>query len=401
MDRPTFLDLLERSHLLSPQRYAQIEEECCDRSPREIVKILVERRWLNHFQARQLLAGHAIGLKLGPYRLLKQIGVGSVGVVYKAFHEVMGRAVALKVVKRETQLPDSCGRQLFQREVRAASRLNHPNIAAVYDAAHAKGVDYLAMEYVKGPDLKKLVARKGPMDIGLACELMRQAAEALEYSQSQGLVHCDIKPSNLLLQWTPRWKLIRTGPTPTLASVQGPLLKILDFGLAQLKGAHLLAPGTDLMESAGPGSVWGTLDFMSPEQFADLHDVDVRSDLYSLGCTFYYALTGQVPFPGTTETEKLVHHATGQPPAVNELRPEIPAGVAQILMRLLAKDRSERFATPMELAQELIPWSIDEKASPLRTLPDTSTSRTVSDLDLGTESQTQAYRAAPSEGLQR
>src|SRR5581483_10470733 len=164
MDRPTFFELLERSHLLSESRMARVMEECADLHPRAITKILVQRRWLNRFQARQLLAGHAVGLKLGPYRLLKQIGVGSVGVVYKAFHEVMGRAVGLKVVKPETLLPGSCGRQLFQREVRAASRLNHPNIVAVYDAAYAKGVDYLAMEYVKGPDLCKLVAKQGPMD---------------------------------------------------------------------------------------------------------------------------------------------------------------------------------------------------------------------------------------------
>ncbi|HLN27044.1 MAG TPA: serine/threonine-protein kinase [Gemmataceae bacterium] len=393
MDRPTFFRLLERSRLLSKRRVAKLIARVPDESAEEIAKTLVAQGWLTRFQARQLLTGHSSGLVLGPYRLLKQIGIGSVGVVYKAFHEVMGRVVALKVVRQATQLSDSNGHQLFRREVRAASRLNHPNIVAVYDAARAKGVDYLAMEYVKGMDLRNYVAERGPIGTGMACELMRQAAEALLYSQSRGLVHCDIKPSNLLLRKTPRWKFVPArapGESPVLVMTAAPMLKILDFGLAQVRGKKLLPTGADLMETAEPGSVWGTLDFMSPEQFADPRDVDVRSDLYSLGCTFYYGLTGQVPFPGTTETEKLVHHATGQPIPVNELRPEIPAPVSQIIARLMAKSRDDRFATPAELAHELVPWCIEEKIpAPSPASSDSSLWRTVSDLDLDAASQTE------------
>jgi serine/threonine protein kinase len=387
MDRPSFFELMRRSHLLSKRRLVAIAKEFRMEPPEEIVRQLIERKWLSRFQARQILSGRASGLKLGHYRLLRQIGAGSVGVVYKAYHDIMGRVVALKVVKEKTRLPDVCGRQLFRREVRATSRLNHPNIVAVYDANHSRGVDYLAMEYIKGPDLRRLVGKRGPLPIGLACELMRQAAETLQYAQSVGMVHCDIKPSNLLVQKTTRWEL--SAGSTAMTTFRAPMLKILDFGLAQVKGGQLLAPGADLMETAKPGSVWGTLDFMSPEQLNDLHDVDVRSDLYSLGCTFYYVLTGEVPFPGTTETEKLVYHATAEPAALDQLRPEVPGPIVRIFARLLAKDRNERFATPLELAHELAPWcNVEKIAAPTRV--EYASSRTVSDIELGPESQTQA-----------
>jgi serine/threonine protein kinase len=354
MDRSTFLRDLRRARLPSAPAieaaFARLPES--DEAP-AIARALVAGGLLSRFQARQLLAGKASRLTLGAYCLVEPLGRGGAGRVYKAVHTTMARAVAIKVIPRRV-LKQGGDLNSFKREVQAAAQLQHPNIVTAYDAAQSKGVYFLVMEYVAGPSLLELVKEQGPLPVSLACELIRQAAEALQHAHEKGVVHRDIKPGNLLV--VPSGAALPEGGADELArpstAARGPLLKVVDFGLARLhQGAGLV----DTI-SAATGTVLGTLDYISPEQANNIHDTDIRSDLYSLGCTFYYALTGRVPFPADNPMARLFHHLMTEPPLLGALRPDAPAAVAAIYRRLLSKDRAQRFQTPAELAQALAPW---------------------------------------------
>src|SRR5262249_17134010 len=238
---------------------------------------------------------------------------GGMGHVYKARHSAMGRIVALKVLSSKLVKTDRA-QELFRREARAAARLLHPNIVAAYDFNHVGHRYFLVMEYVDGPNLDQLVRKQGPLPIGLACDYIRQAANGLQCAYSMGMVHRDIKPANLLLQ--------RTGHDGQPAHG---VIKLTDFGLARLSESNSLARG----DRAGTlliheNSLTGTPDYLSPEQARDLHQTDIRGDLYSLGCTFYYLLTASVPFPGGTTLEKLVRHGVQEPTPVEHLRLDVP-----------------------------------------------------------------------------
>jgi hypothetical protein len=302
---------------------------------RTIARALVAEGLLTRFQARKLLVGKPRALRLGRYRLLARLGRGLTGPVFQAVHGTMERVVAIKVVRPQV-LENRLALDLFRREVRAAAQLHHPGIVTAYDAGAARGRHFLVMEYVDGPSLQQLVQARGPLPVGLACDLMRQAAEALQYAHEKGMVHRDIKPANLL---------VASLSSPT------PLVKVIDFGLARLHRLGTASPeGTIKVE---PGTVLGTLDYIAPEQAENIHAADIRSDLYSLGCSFYYTLTGQVPFPGGNPLQKLMRHLTGEVPPVERLRPEVPAAVAAVVRRLMAKDPGQRFQTPAEVAEEL------------------------------------------------
>jgi len=341
INRETFLARLRESGLLSPEHFQQVYDAAAatDRG-RVLARSLVERGLLTRFQAEMLLAGRTEGFVLGQYRILEQIGHGGMGRVFKAEHQTMNRIVALKVLSSALTRTDRA-KGLFQREVRAAARLLHPNIVTAYDANQISDRHYLVMEYVNGPNLQELVQERGPLPIGQACEFIRQAALGLQYAHELGMVHRDIKPANLLVH--------RAGG--------GCVVKILDFGLARLhepRGEQLTLhdslPGTE-------AAVMGTPDFLSPEQSKNLHAVDIRSDLYSLGCTLYFLLTGQVPFDGGTALEKLVRHASEEAPHIAQLRPEVPVEVIAIVSRLMAKKPEDRHQTPIELAAALQPYS--------------------------------------------
>jgi hypothetical protein len=261
------------------------------------------------------------------YRILGTLGAGGMGVVYKAVHRYMERVVALKVLNRSlTGRPGFAER--FRREVRAAARLAHPNIVSAYDADEAGETHFLVMEYVAGTTLDREVARRGPLPVREACDLARQAALGLQHAHERGLVHCDIKPQNLLL-------------TP------GGQLKILDFGLARVLeeggGAVTLPSGTFL----------GTPDYVAPEQARDPSRADIRSDVYSLGCTLYHLLAGHPPFPSGAPLQKLLAHQECSPPPLAAARGDVPEALARVLERMLAKAPAKRYATPAELAADL------------------------------------------------
>jgi serine/threonine protein kinase len=343
-NRGQFLRNLQRSALLSKSdlreamdRLAHVEK------PRAIARALVGCGLLTKFQAELLLAGRSKGFFLGPYKILDQLGQGGMGRVYKARHQSMMRTVALKVVVPQLVKTRKAHR-LFLREVRAAAQLNHVNIVTAYDANEMDGRHYLAMEFVDGPNLEQLVRRHGPLPVGMACEIIRQVAEGLQHAHARGMIHRDIKPANLLLQ--------------TAKTTQSFLVKILDFGLARLNdpGVQDTTGTIETQENV----VMGTPDFLSPEQARDLHEADIRSDLYSLGCTFFFLLTGKVPFPGGPTLSKLIRHASKEPLPISELRQGVPSEVVAIVKQLMAKDPAARCQTPQELAALVAPHAVTD-----------------------------------------
>ncbi|MBO0700316.1 MAG: serine/threonine protein kinase [Zavarzinella sp.] len=331
LDAQEFIEHVVASGLLDREEVQRAVESLppTDRA-RLVARHLVETGKLTKFQAERLLGGKTDGFQLGQYRILDELGRGGMGRVYKAVHLAMGRFVALKMISPALTQTERA-RELFQREVRAAGRLHHPNIVTFYDAHTTGDRCYLVMEFVDGPNLSQLVREQGPLPVEQACEYIRQAALGLEYAHAQGLIHRDIKPSNLLVQQT----------------TTGPQVKMLDFGLSLASTGDVPAAGQV------PNTVLGTPDYVSPDQIRNQHEVDGRSDLYSLGCTFYYLLTGEPPFPGGTPLEKVIRHQQDAPVSVQTRRPDVPEAVAAIVHKLLAKNPKWRYQKAGELATEL------------------------------------------------
>jgi WD40 repeat protein/serine/threonine protein kinase len=317
--------------LLEPSQLDELTHDLQPRlaDPRALARELVRRGWLTPYQVNQLAQGRGRRLSLGQYVLLERLGEGGMGEVFKARHRKLGRLVALKIIRKD-RLANDLAVKRFCREIQAAAHLEHPNVVRAYDADEADGTHFFAMEYVEGTDLAKLVKQHGPLPVGQACDCVRQAALALQHAFERGMVHRDIKPHNLLL------------------AADG-VVKVLDMGLARLspEDADGVSSFTTLTQE---GAVMGTPDFIAPEQAMDSHTADIRADLYSLGCTSYYLLTGCVPFPRGSALEKLLRHQTEEPRPVEGLRPEVPAAVAAVVRRLMAKRPQDRFQTPAELA---------------------------------------------------
>ncbi len=261
------------------------------------------------------------------------------GAVYKAEHRLMERTVALKIINRE--LTDrSAVVERFRREVKAAARLDHPNIVRAYDAEQAGDTHFLVMECVEGTTLARLVAERGPLTVAEACDCIRQAALGLQHAFEHGMVHRDVKPQNLMLV---------PGPGGSAPGV----VKVLDFGLARL--ASELAP-------AGPatstGIMLGTADYIAPEQADDPHTADTRAAIYALGCTLYFLLTGQPPFPEGTLMQKLMAHGKRSFRPLTDFRSDVPPALVEVLDRMTAKEPARRYPTPGEAARALAPFAV-------------------------------------------
>lgn len=265
--------------------------------------------------------------RLGDYRIVSRLGFGGMGTVYRAVHERMGREVAIKLLRPEIQ-NNPMLRQRFDREVRAAAKLSHPNIVAALDAREHDGLHFLVTELVEGRDLDQTVRLSGALPIADAVECVLQAARGLAYAHSQGVIHRDIKPANLL------------------RSKDG-TLKILDMGLARLSNTD---SSTDV-NLTGTGVMMGTAAYMPPEQARDTRKADARSDLYSLGCTLFYLLTGRTAFTGTTQMDMILSHVNQPIPSLRQINAQIPLTVDRIFQRLVAKNPDDRFQS----AEELIP----------------------------------------------
>lgn len=263
------------------------------------------------------------------YRLLEKLGQGGMGEVYKALHIRLNKTVALKLLSAERMSSATMSR--FQREMRAGGLLDHPNITRTTDGGEQDGQPFLVMEYVAGLDLSRLMERQGPLSIAEACEIIRQAALGLQHAHENGLIHRDLKPSNLMLAPDGR-------------------TKILDLGLA------LLDESSTETELTSAGQMMGTADYMAPEQVGNSHGVDIRADIYSLGCTLFKLLVGEAPFAGPrfkTAVQKIVGHSEHPAPNASERRADVPAELSALLARVMAKRPDDRPSTPAEFAAAL------------------------------------------------
>lgn len=283
------------------------------------------------------------------YQVLELIGKGGMGLVFKSEHKLMNRTVALKVINPKLIRDDEAVRR-FRREVQAAARLAHPNIVTAYDAEQAGDVHFLVMEYVDGVNLSEVIAQSGALEIATACDYVKQVADGLQHAHAKGMVHRDIKPHNLM------------------ANSSGQI-KVLDFGLATFAISASEVSGEGASESSNRhdrlsdvttlGTMMGTPDFISPEQAGDCRSADIRSDIYSLGCTFYYLLTGRPPFNAGTAIERVKAHAKVEPKPIEAIRSDIPPTLADIVRQMMAKDPTARYSTPAEVADALIPFTTE------------------------------------------
>ncbi|MCE9607262.1 MAG: protein kinase [Planctomycetia bacterium] len=297
-------------------------------------KLLITRGKLTALQAREIIAGRGSKLMLGDYTILSEIGAGGMGKVYKAQHRRMKRIVALKVMSNAAMKDEAAVRR-FQREVEAAARLEHPNIVTAYDSGDAGDVKYLVMQFVDGGDLSDLVKTKGPLSVEKAVEYVSQTARGLAYAHSRGVIHRDIKPANLLLN--------KDGN-----------VKVLDMGLARMEDG-----GGDL---TGTEQVMGTVDYMSPEQASDTKNVDARADIYALGCTLWYLLTGKKVFDCDTMIGRLMKHRDAPPPSLVKERDDVPWPLEQAFHKMVAKRPQDRYQSMDEVLAALMPFTDDSES---------------------------------------
>lgn len=329
-----FIETLERLHLLEPGQLDEIKLRAVPAGDAaSLLRDLSQRGWLTAFQADLLQRGSGQELLLGSYVLLDKLGDG--GSVFRARNWKLRRLAAVKLIRKE-QLASEVAVKRFHREIRALAQLDHPNLVRAYDADEVDGRPFFAMEFVDGIDLERLVREHGPLPPGLACEYIRQAAVGLQHAHERGLVHRNLKPSNLLLA--------RNKDTGTI--------KVLDLGLALQFDRPSSEQSITLTQLH---TTLGTPDYMAPEQSVAAHRVDIRADLYSLGCSLYYLLTGKVPFPGNSVADTLLKHQMEQPEPIESLRRDVPEAVAAICRKLMEKKPENRLQTPADLVAALEP----------------------------------------------
>ena len=298
-------------------------------------EFLIERDLLTQWQADKLLDKKYKGFFLGKYKLLGHLGTGGMSSVYLAEHTLMQRRVAIKVLPK-SRVDDSSYLGRFYQEAKAAARLDHPNIVRAYDVDNEGDNHYLVMEFVEGRDLQQLVRgleeTKEELEIEKAAEYISQAARGLKHAHEAGLIHRDIKPANLLLD-------------------NSNTIKILDMGLALFKNDEMAS-----LTIAHNENVLGTADYLAPEQALNSHNVDLRADIYSLGCTLYYLLTGHPPFNDGTLAQRIAKHQTQMPPDIRDDRPDCPASLIGICTRMIQKDPDDRHQTAGEVSEALEEW---------------------------------------------
>jgi eukaryotic-like serine/threonine-protein kinase len=334
-----FLELLRRSGLVEPERLdeivAQIQSQTGATADGAVVaEKLIAAKIITAWQRDQLLEGRYKGFNLGgKYKLMGLLGTGGMSSVYLAEHSKMQRLVAIKALPKH-RVNDSSYLARFYREAQAAAKLDHRNIVRAYDIDHENDNHFLVMEYVEGRDLQSLVKEVGPLDYDMAAEYIRQAAEGLEHAHQAGLVHRDIKPANLLVD-----------PRGTV--------KVLDMGLARWEEDDSKMASLTI---AHEENVLGTADYLAPEQARDSHTVDKRADIYSLGCTLYFVLTGHAPFPEGTLAQRIWKHQNQMPASIYEDRKDAPPPLVDVCLRMMSKEPEARYQSAGEVAQVLGKW---------------------------------------------
>jgi serine/threonine protein kinase len=333
-----FLDLVRKSGVVDEKRLDAYLQKTRANGPiapdlGKFAGILVRDGILTHFQAEQFLQGKWRRFTIGKYKVLERLGSGGMGSVYLCEHKFMRRRVAVKVLPA-AKADDPAALERFYREARAVAALDHPNIVRAYDIDQDEKLHFLVMEYVDGASLQEVIKKHGQMDITRAAHYLSQASVGLQHAhQTAGLVHRDIKPGNVLID--------RNG-----------VVKILDMGLARF-----FHDEEDILTKKYDENVLGTADYLAPEQALDSHSVDIRADIYSLGATCYFILTGNTPFTEGTVAQKLIWHQTRQPKPIRQIRPEIPEGLAAIVEKMMAKNPADRYQAPSDITAALAPWT--------------------------------------------
>lgn len=325
------LPIIKKSGILGDRQYEELRNRVLAGElpfePKLLATRLIRDRILTEYQARRFLGNKSHGLTVGKYVILDRLGSGSMGRVYKAQHQLMGRVVALKIIAPEIVTNQRVVAR-FQREMRMVGRLDHPNVVRAYDADQVGSVLYIVMEYVSGQSLGQRFRAGGPLSPVDVVSYAAQAALGLAHAHAQGIVHRDIKPSNLLLN-------------------EDQTIKVLDLGLGVLMEAD-----EDSSFATADGIAVGTVDYMSPEQALG-REVDGRSDLYSLGCSMYHLIAGCLPFPGNTPVDRLGKRISGRPVPITDVKPDLPASLIQVLDKLLAGKPQDRYQTAAEAAEAL------------------------------------------------
>ena len=342
-----FLDYVERSGLVDKSRLshslADLEREAGASAVADsqiVSSHLTRVGLLTDWQRKLLMEGRHNGFFLGKYKLLDHLGTGGMSCVYLAEHPVMRTRRAIKVLPTN-RVHDSSYLERFIREAQASARLDHPNIVRAFDVDHDGEYHYLVMEYVEGQDLRLLVERKGPLAPRDAAEYIRQAAEGLSHAHQAGLVHRDMKPANLLVD------------------AKG-VVKVLDMGLARFADDDTEASLTKENDE----KMLGTVDYLSPEQALDSHLVDPRADIYSLGGTLYFALTGHPPFPNGTLAQRVLMHQKKEPADILKERPDTPPELVAICRKMMAKSPAGRYQSAQEVSQALADWLKRDSSAP-------------------------------------
>ncbi|HWG42583.1 MAG TPA: serine/threonine-protein kinase [Gemmataceae bacterium] len=330
--------LLDRAQLQDALR--DVPKEQRD-DPHALAEHLVRKGKLSRFQAGKILRGTGKGLLLGHFQVLSPIGRGGMSTVYLARDERSGELVALKLLPPSRWRNEERLLARFQREMELSRRVAHPHLAWTYESGICQRVYYLAMEYIPGKNLARVVAGGGPLSVPRAARLMAEAASGLEHAHNQGLIHRDLKPSNIMV-------------TPNDHA------KVLDLGLALMQGEK-----AEERVIGGQGYIVGTMDYIAPEQTTDSAAVDGRADIYSLGCTLYFALTGQPPFPGGTSRDKVMRHRGEEPTPLLRLAPCVPPGFARLIQQMMAKNPAERPSSAVAVEEELRAWATDDTMLPL------------------------------------
>jgi len=335
-----FLDIVLRSGLVEDEQLqraiVELKAATAGQLPDDaepVAQWLVKAGLITSWHMEMLLQGRHRGFFLGRYKLLKLLGLGGMSKVFLAEHMLMQRRVAIKVLPKN-RVDDSSYLERFQREAQAAAALDHRNIVRAYDLDYDEPTQthYIVMEFVDGQDLQAMVKAEGPLEYGRAADYIRQAAEGLAHAHQAGLVHRDIKPANLLVD-------------------KHNVVKVLDLGLARFTGDEQAS-----LTVAYDENVLGTADYLAPEQARDSHGADARADIYSLGCSFYYLLTGTPPFPDGSLPQRLMAHQKEPPPSIYARRPDAPQDLIAICLKMMAKRPAARYQSAGEVAGALAAW---------------------------------------------
>ena len=337
-----FLELLRRSNLVEPAKLdealAAIESEATEKQLDDAEYVsdqLVVRYLITAWHSRQLFKGRYKGFFLRQYKVLGHLGTGGMSSVYLAEHLLMQRRVAIKILPRK-RLAKSVYLERFVREAQAIASLDHPNIVRAYDIDHEGDLHYIVMEYFDGENLQKIVEKEGKLPFDRTVNILRQAADALTHAHEVGVIHRDVKPSNILV------------------NAAGDV-KILDLGLALLDEKLFEGRITHIQED----TILGTADYLAPEQALDSHKVDARVDVYGLGGVLYFCLTGHPPFPDGTVSQRLLAHQTKEPPSILIDRPDTPDDLVNLCKKMMQKRPNDRQQTAEEVVHDFESWLIE------------------------------------------